>query len=361
MTASAGPPRDPAATDPGSSPKGEPDRITIDADNAGRRLDAFVRQLLPEVALGTLMKWLRRGTIRVNGRRAATDGRLAGGDVVSVPAGLLASGPSVAGPTPAPSTLPALKILFEDADLLVVVKPAGLTAHSGSGHEHDSLMARVVAYLGAQNARPGQRPGLIQRLDRDVSGLLVVGKNATSLRSLTQAVHDDAIDKRYWALVSGVIAAKSGRINLPLRIDRDSRSDRPKTHADPGGLPASTDYEVVQRYAAATLLEVRIHTGHQHQIRAHLRAIGYPIVGDRRYGLPMSGDFRNELARPFLHAVSVAFTHPRHGDPLRFEAPLTPELQAFLRRLASNPTKPLTAPRKPTAAPQRSAPHRRPR
>jgi 23S rRNA pseudouridine1911/1915/1917 synthase len=203
--------------------------------------------------------------------------------------------------------------------------------HAGSGHERDSLLARVAAYLGAAARAPGHRPGLVQRLDGDVSGVLVIGKTASALRTLTKAVAEDALDKRYLALAAGDIE-RDGTIDLSLAVAEDApRGER--TRADAGGVTARTDYRVLERLGDATLLELRIHTGRQHQIRAHLRAIGHPIVGDPRYGPAPARDPGSGLGRPFLHARSLAFTHPTDARPLRFEAPVPPELARVLRAL----------------------------
>lgn len=320
---------DPSIRPPGSKPP--PTRVTVDAENAGRRLDGFVRQLLPTEPRAALMKWIRRGMIRVNGRRADLDVRLADGDVVSVPGGLTLAG---AAPEPARArpTLPAPDVLYEDDDVLVVDKPAGLAAHPGTGHEHDSLIDRVLAYLGAATAAPGHRPGLVQRLDEGVSGVLVVGKNARALRHLNAQVASDHLDKRYVALVAGTLEA-DGVIDLPLAQDDVPDRDRPHARVDAAGQRARTDYHVERRYAGATLVEVRIHTGRQHQIRAHLAAVGHPIAGDRRYGTRASAAVSPGLERPFLHARSVTFEHPVDGRSMRVEAPLPGELAAVLARL----------------------------
>jgi RluA family pseudouridine synthase len=307
-----------------------PDRITVDADNAGRRLDSLVRKLLPGTPLGTVMKWIRRGTVRVNGRRADLDLRVALGDVVSVPAGLLTGTPA---PEPPRRRAVSLDVLYEDDWLLVVSKPAGLAAHAGTGHEDDSLMARVVDYLGAAQAAPGHRPGLVQRLDEGVSGVLVVGKSARALRTLTAAVEQDRLDKRYLALVVGEVE-RAGSIELPLAIEDQPRRDRPRTRVDEAGLAARTDYQVRERFDGATLLELRIHTGRQHQIRAHLQAIGHPIVGDPRYGPPVPPAFARSLRRPFLHACTVTLEHPEDGRRLTFAAPLPAELAAVVALLS---------------------------
>ncbi|MBN1961807.1 MAG: RluA family pseudouridine synthase [Deltaproteobacteria bacterium] len=307
-----------------------PDRIIIDENNHGRRLDSLVRQFLPGISLGTIMKWLRRGTIRVNGHKQKPNTRLTIGDTITLPTG-------VVNEISLPSTsLPKPNIIFEDDDLLIIEKPTGLAVHSGTSHHQDSVMARVSLYLGATATKPGLKPGLVQRLDRDVSGLLVVGKNAAVLRILTNAVQNDTIDKHYQSLVYGNIADDIGNINIPLQRQINATARQPRMVASDAqnAMPTSTDYFVLCRYQTATLLNIRIHTGLQHQIRAHMLAIGHPIVGDQRYkdnnqkNLIFDGQ---KLNRPFLHAAELSFSHPRTKQMLRFVSPLPTELKKILK------------------------------
>lgn len=308
--------------------------FTVDDTNAGRRLDAVVRRVCPDVPLAALMKWMRTGVVRVNGRKAKPNVRLVGGDEITLPGG------------PPPATrprgrrLPALEILYEDADLMVVLKPAGLACHAGTLNHHDSLVARLVQYLDAFDAPPGHSPGLIQRLDKGVSGVLPVGKHAAALRVLSEEVSQGHVDKVYTALLQGRVRRPQGVIDVPLRIDDQPMGNKPRAHPDPAGKPAFTEYTVVRRFAHATLVEVRIRTGRTHQIRAHMRALGHPILGDPRYGqaavnLPLHTT--HGLDRPFLHAGRLSLRHPESGETLQFEAPLPADLSRLLRAL-SEPT-----------------------
>jgi 23S rRNA pseudouridine1911/1915/1917 synthase len=289
--------------------------IRIDAANAGRRLDAFLRQLLPELPRGTLMKWIRKGVVRVNGKKGKGETRLAEGDLLGLPD--VHAQPGVRRELPKPV------VVYEDEDLLIADKPAGLASHAGTGHEEDSLEARIVAYLGAHDAAPGHRPGLAQRLDADVSGLLPVGKHAVALRALAAA--DKA--KTYVALVEGRMREESGTIDLALEVGDEPARDRPRTKPVAAGQRAVTHWRVVERFAAATLIEVTIETGRTHQIRAHLAAVEHPIMGDPRYGRPT-----RELARPFLHAARLSLPHPRDGRTIAVESPLPEDLARLLAR-----------------------------
>jgi RluA family pseudouridine synthase len=301
--------------------------ITIDYANAGRRLDVFVRQLLPEAPLGTVMRWIRTGAVRVSGKRKKPEARLALGDVVRVPDA------GAAEPAPRRKKLPPPEVVFEDDDLLVVNKPAGLPSHPGTKHTDDSLSARIEGYLGSAGAGPGHRPGLAQRLDAGVSGLVPAGKHAAALRVLAQAVESGSIDKVYLALVDGAVQGDHGVIDVPLRVDDEPRGDRPRTHPDLAGQPSYTEYTVRERLTDASLLAVRIKTGRTHQIRAHLLSIGHPILGDPRYGNKARNAMLHEtygVDRPLLHAAELSLTHPRSGAPVIVVAPLPADFERLL-------------------------------
>lgn len=300
--------------------------LIIDQDNAGRRLDAFVRQLFLDVPLGAVMKWLRKGVVRVNGKRQEPNYRLQAGDVLSLPE---ARGGAVQDSPKLTPQAAGLVIVFEDDDLLVLNKPAGLPSQPGSGHD-DSLVARVVRYLGRENAPPGKKPGLVQRLDKDVSGLVPAGKNAPALKTLNEWVDAGTADKEYWALVDGVVPHESASIEQPLRVLEQAAKDAPKVVVDTQGLSAFTSYQVLQRFAQATLLSVRIKTGRMHQIRAHLRSVGHPIAGDPRYN---AGGKTLGAPSLFLHARRLQLPHPRTGEIMMFEAELPQPLQQVLQRL----------------------------
>ncbi len=291
-----------------------------------------MRQLLPEVPLGTVMRFIRKGLVRVSGKRKKPDARLSLGDVVRVP-----DSAGAATPTRRRPSLPAPAVVYEDQDLLIADKPAGLPSHPGTKHDRDSLSARIEGYLGAAGAAPGHKPGLAQRLDAGVSGLIPVGKHAAALRTLAAAVESGKIDKVYLALCAGVVRQDRGAITLALRVDDEPRGDRPRTHPDPAGLASHTDDVGERRLRDATLLALRIRTGRTHQIRAHLRAIGHPILGDPRYGdATLNRRLRETygLDRPLLHAAELTLPHPRSGAPVTARAPLPQDFQRLLAALA---------------------------
>ena len=317
--------------------------IVVTAPNAGRRVDAFLKRELALVPRSAVMKWIRTGLIRVNGKRTKGEARLAEGDDVRVPASAnnlseernKPLGASDVSGRCSTSRRAPLIIVYEDADLLIVDKPAYLPAHAGTGHERDSLAARVAAYLDADNAPVGHKPGLAQRLDAGVSGLIPIGKNAAVLRVLAKAVAGDQLRKIYRAVVLGSPASDHDDIRIPLRVGDEPMGNKPRTHPDPNGQPAHSTYTVVERLPGVTVVDVEIHTGRTHQIRAHMRAIGHPLLGDPRYG-----DARRErdlelapLGRPALHARHLAFTHPSTGKPISVDAPLPSDLEKIIAEL----------------------------
>lgn len=224
-----------------------------------------------------------------------------------------------------------LSVVYEDEDLLVVDKPAGLVVHPAPGHASGTL---VNALLHHATGLPGiagvARPGLVHRLDKDTSGLLIVAKGDLAQSSLMAQLKARRVKKTYIALVQGSVAAEIGRIEAP--IGRDP-SERKRMAVVAGGRDATTGYRVKERFAGWTLLEVDLVTGRTHQIRVHLAEIGHPIAGDPTYGNGTSRRGPEGSTRLFLHAWRIAFTHPRDGRLMRLEAPLPPDLQAPLDAL----------------------------
>jgi 23S rRNA pseudouridine955/2504/2580 synthase len=305
----------------------------VDAANAGRRVDALVRKLLPEVPLAQIMKLIRLGAVRLNKKRCRGAARVCEGDSLSWSAAIGAS--PAAAPPAAPTPL-LLPVLYEDESILVVDKPAGLACHAGTGHATESVLAQVAQYLGSANAPVGHKPGLAQRLDRGVSGVLVIGKNTAALRALSADVEMRRAHKTYLACVQGAVRRARGSIEAPLHVGDQPMGNLPRTVVDPAGKPAHTDYQVVRRLRDATLLEVTLRTGRTHQIRAHLRHIGHPILGDARYGDDASTQYFREtfgLLWPFLHAGKLTLLHPLSRAPLVFEAPLPARAEAVLTAL----------------------------
>jgi 23S rRNA pseudouridine1911/1915/1917 synthase len=297
--------------------------IVVPAALEGERLDRAVALLTgwPRAAVQALVD---DGNVLVDGRAVAKSHRLREGAVVDV----LAEPP--AGALPEPDASVALDVRFEDADVVVVAKPAGLVVHPGAGHADRTLVNGLLArYPDVAGVGDPMRPGIVHRLDRDTSGLLVVARSPRAYESLVDQLSARVVERRYVALVWGRLPSPRGMIDAP--IGRSS-SRRTRMAVRDEGKPARTEYEVRAVYDApvCSLLDCRLETGRTHQIRVHLAAIGHPVVGDGTYGgarEPLT------IGRPFLHATLLAFDHPVSGERMRFEDALPVELEEVLGAL----------------------------
>ena len=216
---------------------------------------------------------------------------------------------------------PGLRIVHLDEDLAVIDKPAGLVVHPAPSHSGPTLVSELGDLLGGGDP---ERPGIVHRLDKDTSGLMVVARNPEALAALQQAVRERHVERRYLALVGGRLASRTGTIDAP--IGRASRRRTRMAVAGAASREARTHFEVLELLPRETYVEARLETGRTHQIRAHFAAIGHPITGDPTYG----GAPRYGLRRQFLHAHRLAFRHPRSGAPLDFSSPLPDDLAAAL-------------------------------
>jgi 23S rRNA pseudouridine1911/1915/1917 synthase len=290
---------------------------------AGERLDRAVA-LLTGWTRSEVQVLVDAGSILVDGKRVAKSRRLVVDDVIEV----LAEPAAPGLPQPDPSV--PVVVRYEDEDLAVLAKPAGLVVHAGAGHPDGTLVNGLLArYPEVATVGDPARPGIVHRLDRDTSGLLVVARSARAYDALVAMLADHDVERRYDALVWGTPASARGVIDAPI-----GRSVRRPTRmaVREGGRTARTAYEVVASYhdPEVSRLECRLETGRTHQIRVHLQAIGHPVVGDAAYGGSRAA---LPLDRPFLHAGGLAFTHPVTGAPVRVEEPLAPELTAVLTNL----------------------------
>jgi 23S rRNA pseudouridine1911/1915/1917 synthase len=318
--------------------------VTLEAEGSGERLDIFVTRRCPGLSRSVVQRLIREGRVTVGGRPGRAGPRRARGARVLVR--MPPEAPEPLQPEPI-----ALTIVYEDNDLLVVDKPAGLTVHpalglpasakggsaSGGGQagaRRGTLAAALLAHRPELAGVGGpERPGIVHRLDRDTSGLLVVAKNEAARAALARQWKERQVEKGYLALVHGRLEPPQGVIDAP--IGRDPRH-RQRMAVVEGGRAARTAYRV-QRYLQTgpggqdsySLVEVTPSTGRTHQIRVHFAALGHPLVGDRVYGRPSA-----VLGRQFLHAHRLAFRHPVDGRPLQFESPLPEELRQALARLA---------------------------
>lgn len=300
-------------------------KLKIDSENAGQRIDNFLRKQLPGVPKSRLYRLLRRGEVRINGGRARPEYRLQTGDEVRVPPARLK--PAGTAPAPADAAWIAERVLFEDRDLLVIDKPGGTAVHGGSGVSHG-----VIELVRA--ARPELRDlSLAHRLDRETSGCLVLAKRPSALRALHAKFRDGVVEKNYLALAAGDWQAGDVTVDAPLEVQHRKNGER-HVIVSALGKPAQTRIRLSRRYRDYSLLQCQPLTGRTHQIRVHAAHQGHPLVVDDRYGdtLANKAATAEGLKRLFLHAQSIAFPDD-HGNERHFTAPLADDLERFLRSL----------------------------
>ena len=329
--------------------------IEVPAEAAGQRLDQFVASQLEGVSRSRVQMLMDQGDVLVNGEREKASLKLRGGEQIAVT--------GEPHPTPLKATAEdiPLDVVFEDADLAVVNKPAGMMVHAGSGQNEDArsrgTLVNALLYRFKKLSSTGGdlRPGIVHRLDKDTSGLIVVAKNDRTHAALGEMFAGRQMKKTYIALVQGAVERARGTINAGVGRDPVRRT-RMTTQPTENARTAVSHYEVIRRlnnrFGKFTLLRVRIETGRTHQIRVHMASIGHPVVGDTLYGgagqltdqvasqaaqskaaRRRAEPERLKLGRNFLHAARLEFTHPRTGKLLELEAPLPEELENFLSRL----------------------------
>ncbi len=295
--------------------------IAFTAETDGQRLDVWLASRFPDLSRTQIQRLITSGAVRVNGEPRKPASRVEVGDHLAITL------PEQQEPPILPEPIP-LDVLYEDAHLLVVNKPAGLVVHPAAGHTSGTLVNALLAHC-PQVAEVGgrERAGIVHRLDKETSGLLVVAKDTATHAALQRQFKLRQVQKTYLALVEGRVSPREGLIEVP--IGRDPR-DRKRMAAQQDGRPALTRYRMVEAFREHTLLEVQPHTGRTHQVRVHLAWLGYPVVGDRVYG-----HRRQQLlsGRHFLHAAELRFKHPATGEEMTFTAPLPSELSGVLERL----------------------------
>jgi 23S rRNA pseudouridine1911/1915/1917 synthase len=293
--------------------------------DAGKRLDHFLHEHLPAYSRARLQDWIKQGRVHVNGVERRASYALHEADAVETePAELT---PLRAQPEEIP-----LRILYEDADVVAIDKPAGMVVHAGAGVHAGTLVNALLHHFAALSTVGGElRPGIVHRLDRYTSGVMLVAKTDVAHRALAGQFAGRQVQKVYLALVHGALAADEGRIERPIARDpiRRVRMTARLEH----GRAAFSRYRVLKRWPGYTLLEVSIGTGRTHQIRVHLASIGHPVVGDRLYGAPASIEGRPPLHRYFLHAHRIRFRQPSSGAEVTVESPLAPELASWMENL----------------------------
>jgi 23S rRNA pseudouridine1911/1915/1917 synthase len=304
--------------------------LRIDEADAGVRLDAYLAAHIDGWSRARLQRLIESGDVLVNSKLAKASYKVAANDEIEVE---LVSAPAAFTPENIP-----LEIVFEDEHLIVINKSAGLVVHPAAGVPSGTL-ANALAFHFQQLSNAGTiRPGIVHRLDKDTSGLLVAAKTETAHEHLADQFRAREVFKSYVALVYGVVRQPSGRVEQP--IARDPRN-RTRMAVVPGGRGAVSLYKVRRSYDAFTLLEVELKTGRTHQIRVHLSWLKHPVVGDELYAGGRDNNVQNvqlraqirKLKRQFLHAEQLGFKHPASGEPMKFTAPLPIELSQLLTEL----------------------------
>ena len=288
----------------------------------------------PELSRTRVQELIEEGLVRLNGKSAKDSQKVRAGDVIEVVARPRA-------PLQAEAESIPLEVLYEDDDVMAINKPAGMMVHAGAGNSRGTLVNALLGRGEAlSQANDPLRPGIVHRIDKDTSGILLVAKNDFAHAKLAEGFRLRTIKKTYLALVQGLLKEERGRIELPIARDPNRRSRM--TAKDAGRLPnsraARTDWRVLARIDTTTLVEVQLHSGRTHQIRVHFSALKHPVVGDTLYGaagqLHVGSGTLPAPGRNFLHAAKIGFPQPRNGETIQVAAPLPVELYMFLGKLA---------------------------
>jgi 23S rRNA pseudouridine1911/1915/1917 synthase len=297
--------------------------LSASAEDAGKRLDHFLQVHLPDYSRSRLQDWIKGGRILVNGHVQKPSFLMRGGEQIQV----------------IPAELPPLRafaedipvdILYIDDDVIAVNKPAGLVVHAGAGQHSGTLVNALLHHFQTLSSVSGdERPGIVHRIDKETSGVLLVARTDAAHRKLADQFAKREVEKTYLALVQGSIAAAEGTIKTPITRDPVRRTRMTTRLA--AGRSALTTYRVLQRFDRHTYVEVKIGTGRTHQIRVHMASIGHPVAGDTLYGAADAGH-----GRFFLHAWRIQFASPSTGQKIVIEAPLPRELNEWLHNMSRN-------------------------
>lgn len=299
-------------------------KLTATPDEAGMRLDAFVAAHADGLTRSQAARLIDEGQVTVSGRTVAKSCRITGGETVTVDI-----------PAPQETAVTAqdipLDVVYEDDDVIVVNKPAGLVVHPAPGHPDGTLVNALLHHCGDSLSGIGgeKRPGIVHRIDRDTSGLIIAAKNNTAHLKLSAQLSDHTLARTYECLITGNLREDSGTVDAP--IGRHPSDRKKMAVVQRGGRHAVTHWEVIARYPGVTHVRCRLETGRTHQIRVHMAYIGHPILGDTVYGAkkPVPG-----LTGQCLHAVGLRFIHPRTGQPVELHCPLPEEFETQLRKYA---------------------------
>ena len=304
-------------------------KYIVNHENAGERLDRFLVSQLPALSRSRIQSLMEEGRVQVNGFARKASHRIEPGEEVTVEV------PEELPPGVDAEPIP-LELLYEDADVAVVNKPAGMIVHPGAGADTGTMVAALLHRFGGSGGLSTVggplRPGIVHRLDKDTSGVIVIALNDEAHTKLTEDFRNRLVQKTYLALLHGKMKGEKGVVDLP--VARDLRRPSRMTARRREGRAARTDWRTRFRLEGFTLIEADLHTGRTHQIRVHFSTLGCPVVGDTVYGAPRQERVGTELMPPlgrnFLHAARIAFDHPRTGQRIEVRAPLPPELVSYL-------------------------------
>ena len=297
--------------------------ITLKAESGGVRLDSFLAENIEELTRSAAQRLIEEGRVSVNGRSVAKSCKLGGGEEIVVT-------------MPEPENVDivaqdiALDVVYEDEDVIVVNKPVGLVVHPAPGHPDGTLVNALLHHCGDSLSGIGgeKRPGIVHRIDRDTSGLIIAAKNDYAHQHLAAQLQDHSLARTYEAVVIGNLREDSGTIDAPIgRHHTDRKRMAVTSH---GGRNAVTHWEVIERFPGYTHVRCRLETGRTHQIRVHMAHIGHPIYGDTVYGQKKAAP---GMTGQCLHAVGLRFIHPRTNDEVTLSCPLNDEIEVFLRKL----------------------------
>ena len=295
--------------------------MTVHEEHKGERIDKYLTAVEADWSRTQVQQWIKEDRVLVNGNAVKANYKVQDGDAVSVQV-----------PEPEPLDVTAepmdLDIYYEDQDVLVVNKPRGMVVHPAPGHLTGTLVNGLMAHCDDLSGINGvMRPGIVHRIDKDTSGLLMVAKNDMAHESLVNQLVNKTVTRKYTALVHGVIPHDHGTIDAPIGRDKKDRQSMTVTREN--GKHAVTHFEVIERFDDFTVVECQLETGRTHQIRVHMKYIGFPLAGDPKYGPKKTVDFNGQV----LHAGVLGFDHPRTGEYVEFEAPLPDDMKNLLDKI----------------------------
>ncbi|EWH20886.1 RluA family pseudouridine synthase [Bacillus haynesii] len=295
--------------------------MTVHEEHKGERIDKYLTAVKADWSRTQVQQWIKEDRVLVNGNAVKANYKVQEGDAVSVHV-----------PEPEPLDVTAepmdLDIYYEDEDVLVVNKPRGMVVHPAPGHLTGTLVNGLMAHCDDLSGINGvMRPGIVHRIDKDTSGLLMVAKNDMAHESLVNQLVNKTVTRKYTALVHGVIPHDHGTIDAPIGRDKKDRQSMTVTREN--GKHAVTHFEVTERFDDFTVVECQLETGRTHQIRVHMKYIGFPLAGDPKYGPKKTVDFNGQV----LHAGVLGFDHPRTGEYVEFEAPLPDDMKNLLDKI----------------------------